>query len=208
MVYTYNGIYVYKNIYLYSSCICVYIIGSYGSKCCVFHQRCDMVLRKEKCVSTPLKIPQTISGFNPVILPILHGISLITNNQHHLTQQRGQKIGRHEYKTGWKNGSAKITWSYKYCLFCLFGFWCPLVPVVSKKVSGVRWSAEYFGSFGTMESPSTWNHHGILAFPKHWSKKLHQIPIESIIQDNPRFEMHVPSGNALCVSTPKKITHA
>ena len=23
---------------------------------------------------------QTISGFNPVILPILHGISLITNN--------------------------------------------------------------------------------------------------------------------------------
>jgi hypothetical protein len=42
MVYTYNGIYVYKYIYLYSSCICVYIIGSYGSKCCVFHQRCDM----------------------------------------------------------------------------------------------------------------------------------------------------------------------
>ena len=187
MVYTYNGIYVYKNIYLYSSCICVYIIGSYGSKCCVFHQRCDMVLRKEKCVSTPLKIPQTISGFNPVILPILHGISLITNNQHHLTQQRGQKIGRHEYKTGWKNGSAKITWSCKYCLFCLFGFWCPRTSRPPKMflVSGGGVSGFFLGSLGMesnrlrygMESPSTWNHHGILAFPKNWSKKLHQIPM-------------------------------
>ena len=163
MVYTYNGIYVYKNIYLYSSCICVYIIGSYGSKCCVFHQRCDMVLRKEKCVSTPLKIPQTISGFNPVILPILHGISLITNNQHHLTQQRGQKIGRHEYKTGWKNGSAKITWSCKYCLFCLFGFWCPRTNRLQKcfwcpvEVSAVFFSVP--SGWNRIDCVTEWNHH-------------------------------------------------
>ena len=50
-------------------------------------------------------------------------------------------------------------------------------PVVSKNISGVRWRCQRFflGSLGMesnrlrygMESPSTWNHHGILAFPKN-----------------------------------------
>lgn len=52
-------------------------------------------------------------------------------------------------------------------------------------VSGGGVSGFFLGSLGMesnrlrygMESPSTWNHHGILAFPKNWSKKLHQIPM-------------------------------
>lgn len=74
-------------------------------------------------------------------------------------------------------------------------FWCPVV-------SGIFWFFRDDGITIDMESP--WNPSISQKMIQKAAPDFH----ESIIQDNPRFEMHVPSGNALCVSTPKKITHA
>ena len=87
-------------------------------------------------------------------------------------------------------------------------------PVVSKNVSGVRWRCQrFFSRFPRDGIESIALRNGItIDMESPWNPSISQKLIqkaapdshESIIQDNPRFEMHVPSGNALCVSTPQK----